>query len=125
MGKSCDSTKVSGFLFPPPQPQQASLAVIPAQTKFLYWVIGWVIAGFQRYHLPSGQTDNQLSLDVRILFVPVSSRLSSLSNPKPVSVDVSRLLPKNDSSFPHFCCQPLPYLSLRPNEFPDFAQLRD
>ena len=48
----------------------------PKQTKFLYWVIGWVIVGCQCYQinwqLQSGHTDNQLSPNlsphIRILF---------------------------------------------------------
>ena len=42
------------------------------QTKFLYWVIGWVIVGCQCYQiswqLPSGHTDNQLSPNIKNLF---------------------------------------------------------
>ena len=46
--------------------------MIPSQTKFLYWVLGWVIVGCQCYQiswqLQSGQTDNQLSPNIRVLF---------------------------------------------------------
>ena len=45
------------------------------QTKFLYWVIDWVIVGWQCYQiswqLQSSHTDNQLTPNIRFLSVPL------------------------------------------------------